>query len=234
LTLLTESGIAPLVVNSGSLVNWLNADYVDGLSASAFQRPLNAGCRSGQALTRFTASGKPVCVALGSGPRGPQGPPGPQGEPGVDGKDGQSPVEIATWTESAPAQERGSLIVGSEQGIGEGDLVQASKASLTGDFSTCPRGSVAIGMPDRAIPGVNSGFLAVWNIRDGAVVTADADAVVSAQWTQGPPRSAWPGFRITATCIDESSGDPRPIATPAFDVSVTFTWTKAPPKVTFN
>ena len=57
-------GKSPLTVNSTTKVSNLNADYVDGQHASAFQRPLNSPtCYGGEAISGFTKQGTSTCTS---------------------------------------------------------------------------------------------------------------------------------------------------------------------------
>ncbi len=55
------AGKPPLVVNSSTKVAGLNADKVDGLDATAFQRPLNSTCQNNTAVSAVTSSGAVTC-----------------------------------------------------------------------------------------------------------------------------------------------------------------------------
>ena len=62
LTLVAPSGTAPLRVSSATVVRYLNADRLDGLSSEHFQRRVQASCPAGQAVRGLTAAGHPVCA----------------------------------------------------------------------------------------------------------------------------------------------------------------------------
>jgi len=57
------SGKPPIVTNSSSKVQNLNADQLDGLDSTQLQRPLNGACYYGEALRSVTANGTVVCAS---------------------------------------------------------------------------------------------------------------------------------------------------------------------------
>jgi hypothetical protein len=63
LSLTAASGKPPLIVNSGTKVTNLNADRLDGLDSSQFQRPLKS-CTGNQAVAGVTQPGLVTCVSI--------------------------------------------------------------------------------------------------------------------------------------------------------------------------
>src|SRR4051812_820717 len=63
LGLYAKRGYAPLAVNSTMKVGNLNADMLDGLSSSAFQRSTARSCTSGSFIKSISASGAVACAA---------------------------------------------------------------------------------------------------------------------------------------------------------------------------
>jgi hypothetical protein len=62
------SGHAPFTVNSGAKVTNLNADRVDGLDSTAFQRRVGASCAAGSAIRAISATGTATCQQVGLTP----------------------------------------------------------------------------------------------------------------------------------------------------------------------
>jgi hypothetical protein len=56
-------GKSPLTVNSSTKVSNLNADYVDGQHASAFQLPLKESCGAGTAIRSVMRNGDTTCTS---------------------------------------------------------------------------------------------------------------------------------------------------------------------------
>jgi hypothetical protein len=61
-----QSGQPPFTVNSSAEVQSLNADLLDGLGSSAFQRRVTGACTPGSALQAINVDGSTTCVNLPS------------------------------------------------------------------------------------------------------------------------------------------------------------------------
>jgi hypothetical protein len=63
----SPSNVAPFNVNSTQKVASLNADLLDGLDSTAFQRRISGSCAAGSAIREVTTNGSVTCQATGSG-----------------------------------------------------------------------------------------------------------------------------------------------------------------------
>jgi hypothetical protein len=195
------------------------------------------------AAVRTPASGTPGsaprswALLAQRGPQGPEGDQGPQGTPGATGPQGapgipgQSPVEIATWNysyEPEPGDFGFFMPHAAATEIPVGDQIQGLSGTLTGDFSACAGGAVRVNLGGRADPGINSGYVALWFIDQGVISGGATNEVKTQAQLNG-----WKTMEISADCFPYGGFDPF-FPMPAFDLSVTFRWTRTPPQVTFD
>jgi hypothetical protein len=64
--IVTNPARPPLAVNSATKVTNLNADLVDGLHASSFQRTVTGKCAAGSVISAVNANGTVVCAPSGN------------------------------------------------------------------------------------------------------------------------------------------------------------------------